>query len=537
MDPPSRKRKSKAKSSANRTVDTVQDTFEVVSTDPKEIKERVTTKEVEHSINGTKEIVTKKQVKLVEESDGAVKKEEQTTTWTFDKRLGPKPRARTAVLDRLNELPADNGTRNFAALCLTMWALHMMTENYYTKNYLVNWRYLVNMLQGWPFAVALWQSMLLWSALLYAITTAGLRGQLSRPLANTLFYIALAVLFFGPVFIILHYDLNFLMGGASVAQSLVNSMKLYSYWSTNWFLEGKRRRIHAKQRAGVTGVKVPATQRKTMTVITSVPNTNNNSTQSAIANVDAVLDDDESDPNLLIYPSNLTLSNFLYFLSCPSLVYEVSFPKTNSIRWTYFFSLVGQAAATFFIEYLFFSESLMPVFENAQQLPYHRAVIKLSLTAILMWLLSFYGIFHCILGMIAELTRFADREFYLDWWNAQSFDQWWRRWNRPVYKWMLRHIYTDSMHTVRFNKGTATFAVFLTSAVLHEYVIAVGFRVLRPILSTTMLIQIGIIYITKLPALQGTQLGNLVMWLSLIVGQPMIWILYCYSYLPELTTK
>lgn len=29
MDPPSRKRKSKAKSSANRTVDTVQDTFEV----------------------------------------------------------------------------------------------------------------------------------------------------------------------------------------------------------------------------------------------------------------------------------------------------------------------------------------------------------------------------------------------------------------------------------------------------------------------------------------------------------------------------
>jgi hypothetical protein len=35
------------------------------------------------------------------------------------------------------------------------------------------------------------------------------------------------------------------------------------------------------------------------------------------------------------------------------------------------------------------SESLMPVFENAQQLPYHRAVIKLSLTAILMWLLSY----------------------------------------------------------------------------------------------------------------------------------------------------
>lgn len=38
---------------------------------------------------------------------------------------------------------------------------------------------------------------------------------------------------------------------------------------------------------------------------------------------------------------------------------------------------------------LLVSESLMPVFENAQQLPYHRAVIKLSLTAIIMWLLSY----------------------------------------------------------------------------------------------------------------------------------------------------
>lgn len=114
-----------------------------------------------------------------------------------------------AVLDRLEALPADNGTRNFAALCLTMWSLNMMTENYYTKGHFVDWRYLVNMLQGWPFAVALWQSMLVWSGLVYVITTAALRGQLSRPLATALFFIALAILFFTPVWIILHYDLNF----------------------------------------------------------------------------------------------------------------------------------------------------------------------------------------------------------------------------------------------------------------------------------------------------------------------------------------
>lgn len=226
-----------------------------------------------------------------------------------------------SVFDQLEALPADNGTRNFAALCLTMWALNTMTENYYTKGYLVDWHYLVNMLQGWPFAVILWQSMLVWSALFYMITTASLRGKLPRPFAIALFYTALAILFFAPVFIILHFDLNFcksnivmnqmitdianlVMGGASVAQSIANSMKLYSYWSTNWFLEDKYRRTRAKKAAGVPGIIAPATHNKTLTVITSVPNTNNNSSQSISSNVDAVLDDDESDPNLLIYPSN-----------------------------------------------------------------------------------------------------------------------------------------------------------------------------------------------------------------------------------------
>lgn len=66
--------------------------IQVVSQDPKEIKEHLTTKQVEQHTDGTKEIVTKREVKLVEEADGAVKKEEHTTTWTFDKRLGPKPR-------------------------------------------------------------------------------------------------------------------------------------------------------------------------------------------------------------------------------------------------------------------------------------------------------------------------------------------------------------------------------------------------------------------------------------------------------------
>lgn len=35
---------------------------------------------------------------------------------------------------------------------------------------------------------------------------------------------------------------------------------------------------------------------------------------------------------------------------------------------------------------------------------------------ILIWLLAFYWFFHSTLNTFAELLRFADREFYRDWW-------------------------------------------------------------------------------------------------------------------------
>lgn len=97
--------------------------------------------------------------------------------------------------------------------------------------------------------------------------------------------------------------------------------------------------------------------------------------------------------------------------------------------------------------------------------------------------------FHCLLNFFAEIMCYADREFYQDWWNAESFDVWWRKWNRPVHRWMLRHIYHDWMHVTKGSRRTATFITFLVSAVLHEFVVSVAFGMFRPILSGSMLLQ------------------------------------------------
>ncbi|EYU23668.1 hypothetical protein MIMGU_mgv1a022758mg, partial [Erythranthe guttata] len=68
-------------------------------------------------------------------------------------------------------------------------------------------------------------------------------------------------------------------------------------------------------------------------------------------------------------------------------------------------------------------------------------VLKLSVPNLYVWLCMFYCFFHLWLNILAELLCFGDREFYKDWWNARTVEEYWRMWNMPVHKWMVRHIY------------------------------------------------------------------------------------------------
>lgn len=41
----------------------------------------------------------------------------------------------------------------------------------------------------------------------------------------------------------------------------------------------------------------------------------------------------------------------------------------------------------------------------------------------LIYFMIFYIIFEGVCNIFAELTLFADRDFYSDWWNSTSFDE------------------------------------------------------------------------------------------------------------------
>jgi hypothetical protein len=53
----------------------------------------------------------------------------------------------------------------------------------------------------------------------------------------------------------------------------------------------------------------------------------------------------------------------------------------------------------------------------------------MAVPAAYFWLAMFYCVFHSYLNLWGEITGFADRRFYSDWWNANNLSEYWRKWN------------------------------------------------------------------------------------------------------------
>ena len=146
---------------------------------------------------------------------------------------------------------------------------------------------------------------------------------------------------------------------------------------------------------------------------------------------------------------------------------------TSGLRYRYFLDLVHVHGALYPSDITFESRELLPRLCARFIASLYGQLVRLSSSfsllhhthAVMISLLVFYIIFDCILFAFAELTCFAgqwlssffyahsshcflmpihsiDREFYQDWWNSTSFDEFARRWNVPVHTFLLKHVCT-----------------------------------------------------------------------------------------------
>jgi sterol O-acyltransferase len=240
-----------------------------------------------------------------------------------------------------------------------------------------------------------------------------------------------------------------------------------------------------------------------------------------------------------VYPNNLTLYNFVEWTCLPTLVYDLEYPRQERVNWWY---VAEKSAATLgviwvmiiisqayiypvVVETVRLKDAGMSLDERWKEFPW--VVSDMLFPMLLEQLLSWYVIWECLLNVLAEITRFADRGFYGAWWNSVSFDQYARNWNRPVHNFLLRHVYHSSISFFHLSKMQATFFTFLLSAIVHEVLMFCLFKKVRGYLFTFQLTQLPLAAFMKTKMMRNKHtLGNIIFWFGLFIGPSVITSLY-----------
>lgn len=218
-------------------------------------------------------------------------------------------------------------------------------------------------------------------------------------------------------------------------------MKLHSYAFYNGHLSEIERRLNALDKSdpsavspgSPTAIRYPELHRRRPSMKTQ-QHEGDSPTESLLHLREDLATELTSPLGNISYPRNLRIGNYVDYLFCPTLCYELEYPRRRERRWM---EITYKAMAVFgciFLLTLTSEEFIVPVLSEAHtQLEsfssfWDKALILAETISMLLFpfmvtfLLVFLVIFEYILGAFAELTRFADRHFYSDWWNSCD---WW----------------------------------------------------------------------------------------------------------------
>ena len=291
--------------------------------------------------------------------------------------------------------------------------------------------------------------------------------------------------------------------------SVVYAMKIGSYWHCCWDLHQIWKKGELKQLVDTKG-----------------------STE------DAVL---ENNKLAAEYPESLSVSQMYLYIAFPTLVFQLWYPRTSEVRLKLVFRYVVELIFCVILQFILIEQYITPILTNAiggverriqnredyMSLSWFllERLLKLSIPNLYIWLLMFAQLFHCWLNILGELTRFGDRRFYLDWWNAVSIRDYWQKWNLPVHYWLLRHMYKPMRKSSLGISGFfAGFLIFVFSGIVHEYLIITPIGVpWSGLVSAAFILQIPLISLTDTKFIKDRPtLGNCLFWITLcFTGQPL----------------
>ena len=235
------------------------------------------------------------------------------------------------------------------------------------------------------------------------------------------------------------------------------------------------------------------------------------------------------------YPQNLSMLNYGDYLMCPTLCYELEYPRTLKTQWMELFWKTLAVFGCIFLLTLTSEEFIVPVLNDSairlegisswtdMGLILAESISLLLFPFMVTFLLVFLVIFEYVLGAFAEITCFADRHFYSDWWNSCDWYgcpsglnnlpfayslrlEFSREWNIPVHHFLRRHVYGASRPYV--SRNTATFITFLLSAFGHELVMGCITKKLRGYGFVLQMTQLPIVALQRTKIVRSRRLFN-----------------------------
>jgi diacylglycerol O-acyltransferase-1 len=241
------------------------------------------------------------------------------------------------------------------------------------------------------------------------------------------------------------------------------------------------------------------------------------------------------------YPKNISVSNLCYFWWAPTLVYQPAYPRSPRVRWSFVAKRMGEVIILSAFIWFASAQYAAPVLRNSLAKVHSLDVasiierlLKLSTVSLVIWLAGFFALFQSFLNALAEILCFGDRAFYDDWWNSNSLGAYWRTWNKPVYQFFKRHVYTPLVGR-GWGQTSTQLIVFLMSAVLHEVLVGVPTHNVIGVAFMGMVAQLPLIWLTRpierMGSKTGRMVGNCIFWISFtVVGQPLAALLYFYAW-------
>jgi len=239
----------------------------------------------------------------------------------------------------------------------------------------------------------------------------------------------------------------------------------------------------------------------------------------------------DDDPSVQEYPNNVNFWSYHEYLWLPTLVYQTSYPRTEIRRWGFILRRFGEVALCVLYLYAIWVRYAQPSLSEMQG-DYNKLILgifKVMMPAIAFSLLGFFMILHSWLNAFAELTKFADRHFYSDWWNATNWAMYYRKWNFIVHHFIHRHIFMECMVMFSMSKPAAMGVTFLLSAIIHEYILAICLGFYKPIMFLMFLVP-GVLFIPLTRLFKGSRGWNVFMWAMLIIGHGMLVGLYARAW-------